>query len=51
MPRDLLKEPQMRAGIWQCEKLGSRRAAAALLDAGRQGCCPAIRGTKGNLNE
>ena len=40
----------MRAGTWQCEKLGARSAAGALLDAGRQGCCPAIRGTKGNLN-
>jgi hypothetical protein len=47
----MLKELQMRAGTWQCEKLGARRAARALMDAGRQGCCPAIRGTKGNLNE
>jgi hypothetical protein len=51
MLQDLLKELQMRAGTWQCERLGARSAARALMDAGRQGCCPAIRGTKGNLNE
>jgi hypothetical protein len=27
MLQDLLKELQMRAGTWQCEKLGARRAA------------------------
>ena len=27
MLRDLLKELQMRAGTWRCEKLGARSAA------------------------
>lgn len=27
MRRDLLEELQMRAGTWQCEKLGARSAA------------------------